>query len=121
MKKTSLFSLFTLPSLLFTDNELELIRQHISPLNGLNNTTSHAGELHLSGIVYVNADHWSIWVNNKRISSDNLHQIDGFQIEKVTPLMVEFSWIPPQSDKTQEFTLRPNQIFLVNKNRMMSK
>ena len=126
MKNISLFYLFSSPlmahpSLLFTENEVHMIHQNIAPQNELNNPASHSEGLHLSGIVYVNADHWSLWLNNRRIGSDTPHQIDGFHIEEVTPLMVKLSWVPPQSTQPILFTLHPNQMFLVNENKVIFK
>ena len=107
------------PSLLLTEHEIHLIHQHLSPENNLHNKDSNSSDFSLSGIVYVDATHWSLWLNKRMIRPDNLHQIKGVNIEKVTPLMVKFSWFPPHSTLPILFTLRPNQIYLGKENRVV--
>ena len=108
-------------SLFFTEREVHLIHQNISPQNELKKDISNSGDLYLSAIVYVDESHWSLCLNNRIIRSDGLHQIDGFHIEEVAPLKVKFSWLPPHSALPLSFTLHPNQMFLPNENRIIPK
>jgi len=109
--------LLAYPSLLLTENEIKLIRQnHLSQSNA--NNIQH---LFLSGIIYVDASHWILWLNNKTVHPNSLLQIKGLHIKKVMPHKVEFMWNSLHSTQPITFTLRPNQLYLVKENRIISK
>jgi hypothetical protein len=101
-------SLWASPSLFFTKDEINLI-------HSVNKRTTEISEtLHLSAIIYLNQDHWSLWLNNKLIRPQQPLNIKGLQVEQVTPHHVRFVWHSPASSEDLKFTLRPNQIFLLN-------
>src|SRR5258708_24987872 len=85
------------PSLLFTEKEVELIHENISHQTDQQHPEMLSGRLYLEAIVYVDADHWTLWLNNKMIHSHDPHTIDGFHIDKVTAVNVIFSWISQRS------------------------
>ena len=108
-------SLWASPSLFFTKEEINLI-------HAVDKKTENSSEtIDLSAIVYMNQDHWSLWLNNRLIRSHQSLDIKGLHIEKVTPHNVTFSWCSPTSSVPLTFTLRQNQIFLVNEKRVLSK
>jgi len=115
------YPLGSYPSLLLTEHEIRLIHQHLSLENNLQHNDSNPSNFSLSGIIYVDEHHWSLWLNKRMIRPDNLDQIKGVRIEKVTPLLVKFSWVPPRSTIPTPFTLRPNQTYLGKENRVMFK
>lgn len=89
-------------SLLFTPQEVEMIRAHRE--NGMT-----ASSLSLSAIMFVSAHNWTIWVNDQMIRAGE-RMLIPFQIEAVTPHDVTFSWTPDQVEK-QTFQLKPGQSF----------
>lgn len=100
-------SLWAFPSLFFTKDEINVI-------HSIDKKTEESSDmLHLSAIIYVNKDHWSLWLNHKLIQSNHPCFIDGLHIEHITPHTVTFSWNPPNASKPSKFTLRPNQRFLL--------
>lgn len=101
-------SLWASSSLFFTKDEINLI-------HSANKKTAESSEtLHLSAIIYVNKDHWSLWLNNKFIRPQQPLKIKGLQVEQVTPHKVKFIWRSPASSNPLKFTLCPNQTFLLN-------
>lgn len=109
------------PFLLFTEKEVNLIYQTLGSQTESNQSSSNVGELFLLGILYVDANHWSLWLNNMMIQSDKSHQIENFHIEHVTPNEVQFSLISPHSAVPITFLLQPNQMFSAKKNRVTSQ
>ena len=88
------------PSLFFTQEEIDSLRgQEDNALEKLN----------LSAIVYLDKDHWSLWINHKIIRPENRHDLSGFKIEDVTPFEVKFSSTDPLISPPSFFTLRPHQ------------
>ena len=81
-------------SLFFTQEEIDFL-----------DIQSDAPEkLNLSAIVYLDKEHWSLWINDKVIRPTNLHDLSGFTVEEVTPFEIKVS---PVSPETSSFTLRP--------------
>ncbi len=72
-----------------------------------------SNKLSLSGIVYRDAHLWTIWINQKMISSDTISEISGFSIEQVRHDAVQFSWMPPHSSQRERFSLHPGESFLI--------
>lgn len=114
-------SLWAHSSLFFTDSEIHLIHQNLLSQNKSNNTTSNSEELYLSAIVYIDGGHWTLWLNNRMIRSNDPYQIKGFRIDKVTPLEVKFSWPGSPSAILKTFTLHPNQVFCTKESRGISR
>jgi hypothetical protein len=104
-------------SLFFTKKEIQIIKKNILSQHKLNKMDKNLEYLYLSSIIYVDEAHWTLWLNHQIIHSCDPQHIHGFQIEKVTPLMAEFSWIPPQSADPVKFTLHSHQMFLGKENR----
>lgn len=113
-------SLWAHTSLFFTQREVRLICQNLLPVNKSKRDTS-CPALYLSAIVYIDATHWAIWLNNRMIRSDDPHQINGFYIERVTPIEVKFSCDESPSSIPKTFTLRPHQVFYGKENEFISK
>lgn len=87
--------LFAHPSLFFTQEEID----------SLSGQEDGFKTLHLSAIVYLDKDHWSLWINDKVIRPQNKHALSGFKIEEVTPFEVKFS----KTDSSESFILKPYQ------------
>ena len=94
------------PSLFFTKQEVHLMNQKFLSQN------KNTEWLYLSALIYVDADHWTLWLNHQVIHASDPQMFHGFHIEKVTPFAAEFSWLPPQSILPIRFSLRSHQIFL---------
>lgn len=89
--------LFAHPSLFFTQEEIQ----------SLNNQGNELKKLNLSAIVYIDKNHWSLWINNKVIRPENRHDLSGVKIEEVTPFEVKFS----KTDSSESFILKPYQTY----------
>ena len=96
------------PSLFFTNDEIGHIRKCLAGKEVLGNMS----QLFLSGIVFLDEEHWSLWVNNKIIRPENRHEIEGFYLEQVRPKGVKFSWIPSGTSNQILFTLHPYQTYV---------
>lgn len=103
------------PSLFCTDKEREYIEQ-----NRLK-SIDHSETLTLSAIIYTDSHRWTLWFNEQIIHATDPQKIREFHIKKVTPYDVTFSWNPPHSRSSIHFILRPNNIYLKNKNEIMNK
>src|SRR5438445_4337130 len=99
------------PSLFFTDKEINLIKQIFIFQQKLEKNPIKPENLYLSAILYVDETHWTLWANQKVVHASDLHFIDGYSIEKVTPLSAVFSYKPPSS-LPKKFTLRVHHMFL---------
>jgi hypothetical protein len=69
------------PSLFFTQEEID----------SLSTQDNEPEKLNLSAIVYLDKDHWSLWINDKVIRPENRDELPGFTIEEVTPFEVRLS------------------------------
>ncbi len=65
------------PSLFFSDEEMALPQETRIPLV-------------LSGILYSDPAHWTVWINGAPFCPDTLHE--DFDIEAVTPTTVTISY-----------------------------
>jgi hypothetical protein len=45
----------------------------------------------LSGLIYVDGDHWCLWVNDKIIDPEHPHELGKYHLEKVTSQYADFS------------------------------
>ncbi len=66
------------------------------------------GEIKLFAILYTDDQHWSLWINDKMIHPENMHDLMGVRIKKVTPDEVTFSYISSKNAGVKTFTLRPH-------------
>lgn len=110
------YPLFATPSLFFTEKEVHLIYQTLSA-----ETAPQQKDLFLTGILYVDTHHWSLWIGKTIITHHTRHQLKDFQIEQVTPFRVTFSWVPVPTAQPIRFTLHPNQLFSSKEKRVISK
>ncbi|MBA3813087.1 MAG: hypothetical protein H0X26_01125 [Alphaproteobacteria bacterium] len=107
------------PSLFFTEKDVSLINQSFFLKRQVIKTDKEKENLYLSALVYVNETHWTLWLNNRMIHSTDPHTIQGFHIEKVTPLEAVFSWHSPQSKAPLRFALRSHEMFLGNEKKVI--
>jgi hypothetical protein len=98
--------LWSYPSLLLTAEEIRSIHANL-PSQSL----SPSGRLFLSAILYVDATHWTVWINNSPLRPESSRDIEGFHIEEVLPRGVTFSWISPKQPMPIIFTLHPGQTY----------
>ena len=113
------YNLLAQPSLFFTDQELKIIHETIFLKSKSNETKTNYKVINLSAILYVDKNHWTLWLNDQVIHGVAPLPIAGFRIEKVTPHRVEFSWIPSHSTVRRRLTLRPRQVFLEKNDRII--
>jgi hypothetical protein len=98
--------LFAYTSLFFTEEDIKSIRE-----NQLDEQP-HSLNLHLSALIYMDQNHWTMWANHKIIRPETHGDIDGFHLQRVTPHEATFSWIPAESLIPKTFTLRPSQTYV---------
>ena len=96
-------------SLLLTEKEVNLIHESLPSHDP--HPSSDPGKLHLSAMIYIDEDHWSLWVNDKIIRPETRDNIEGFHLEKVTHEGATFSWTPPNGTVPVTFTLIPPQTY----------
>lgn len=106
--------LFAYPSLFYTDQDMEAIHE-----KGLDEKT-RSQRLYLSALIYLDQNHWCLWVNHKIMRPETSHSIDGFHLERVMPHEVTFSWIPQDSTMPNTFTLRPSQTYVANEQKIVA-
>jgi hypothetical protein len=93
----------SLDSIMFTSTEVALIKaqrqaENLSQYRKLGCIICH-------GILYVNNDKWTVWLNDKMISSQT--KFADIHIHKVTANMVSLTWRYKGKDHT--ISLRPQQ------------
>jgi hypothetical protein len=81
----------THPSLFFTEEELNSVFQK---------------SLHLTGILFMDDSHWTLWMNGKPITPKNIKFVDPFRILKVTADGVTIGWGMPLQIKTMKLRQR---------------
>ena len=112
----------SIPSLLFTSEQQSLLRE---ARNGFNTRIPLPEEskdqkteprldvenrkLSLSGIVFINPDEWTIWLNKKRITNANL-PTEAVDL-RVYKDFIELKWFDAKSNQIFPIRLRPNQTF----------
>jgi hypothetical protein len=101
--------LFAHPSLFFTEEDIKAIRDKAR------GEKDDCLKLHLSALIYMDKNHWCLWVNHKIIRPETRGDIDGFYLESVMPHKVTFSWTPPESLTPKTFTLYPSQTYSAKK------
>lgn len=109
------------PSLLFQDKEIERIQESL-PEKALRTSEVIAGKwesLTLFGIMYLDQDHWTVWVNNKTIGPKSPHNFAGVHLERITPTKVDFSWTSADGKRTQPFTLHPFQTYILKQQKIV--
>jgi len=99
-------------SLLFSPQEVDIIREH---LEGGGDIETLAPEipfetLYLSAIMFMDAQNWTIWLNDQIIHAGDFLDFLPIQIKTVTASDVTFAWTPP-GQKAQTIKLRAGQTF----------
>lgn len=99
-------------SLLFNPQEVDIIREH---LEGGGDIETLAPEtpfeaLYLSAIMFMDAQNWTIWLNDQIIHAGDFLDFLPITIKAVTAQEVTFAWTPP-GQKAQTIKLRAGQIF----------
>lgn len=119
MRNKSLLSLLLLlsrnilwasPSLFFTSKEISFIQQNMFS-NILVNPFAQAETISLSAIVYIDENHWTLWVNNIALRPQTVHEMENLKIMKVQPQDVTFLWAPHHTTTPKTFTLHPGQTY----------
>lgn len=64
-------------------------------------------DLTLLAILYYDATHWALWINDKVIRPDNVQELEGFHIEKVSLQEVTLTHPSPEGKELETLTLRP--------------
>lgn len=70
---------FLLFSLFFSENEVALIKENLT------DSKASSQNLSLTSLIYYNDSHWSLWLNKKLFHPDNIHELEGYDLKKVTP------------------------------------
>ena len=68
----------------------------------------------LSAILYFSPEKWTIWINDQMIT--NLGQMEGVHLKCVLP---DHIILQTFKDKTIDFSLKPNQSFIVQEERVV--
>ena len=90
------------PSLFFKDEEIVHFYKNQKVPYSQNDLT-------LLAILYYDANHWTLWINDKIIRPDNIQELEGFHIKKVFPHKVELSKLSEEGEHLETITLRPYQ------------
>ncbi len=124
-KGAEIFERSSVPSLVFTPSQYALLREarvgfHTkSPsLSDLKNADPNdpnyrsptvLRNIQLSGIAYNTPDDWTIWLNNGRVTPDNLpKQVIDLRVYKD---FIELKWFDEQTNQLYPIRLRANQKF----------
>ncbi|OJW51045.1 MAG: hypothetical protein BGO67_11985 [Alphaproteobacteria bacterium 41-28] len=107
--------LFAYPSLFFTEEDIKSIREDQL------DEQPHSLNLHLSALLYIDQNHWSMWINHKIIRPETCHDIDGFHLEGVTAYGATFSRISSESLIPRTFTLRPFQTYIAREQKVVDE
>ncbi len=67
----------------------------------------HPEEMTLRAILFHNENQWSLWIGDQVIHPENVHELNGFQIDKVTPTEVTLSKVEKEGEILKTFTLHP--------------
>ena len=65
-----------------------LTKQHSRKKETLENPAKE--NLYLSSIVFVDADHWTLWLNDRRFRADEEFPIEGFKLVAVSGDGIQF-------------------------------
>ncbi len=114
----------TIPSLIFTPSQYALLQ---SARAGFNTRPPSKAELRadpndpnyrpltnlrdisLGGIAFSNPDDWTIWLNNMRVTPDNLPS-EAIDL-RVYKDFIEIKWFDAKTNQVYPIRLRPNQKF----------
>ncbi|MBX9786705.1 MAG: hypothetical protein K2Y08_05145 [Alphaproteobacteria bacterium] len=75
---------FLLLSLFFSEDEVALIKENLT------DTKAPSQNLSLTSLIYYDDSHWSIWLNKKIFNPENIHELEGYELKKVTPTGAHF-------------------------------
>lgn len=131
--RTEIYVSPSIPSLMFTPTQTSLLRE---AKNGFSVNINEEGErvetppdltpeeieefksknaitsvrtVSLGGIVFINPNDWTIWLNQKLITPGRIpKEILGLRVSKD---FVELRWLDVQENKIYPIRLRPNQTF----------
>jgi len=112
-----------IPSLIFTSEQQSLLREARNGFNTRIPLASETGEpvktdpklptasrrISLSGIIFINPDEWTIWLNKKRVTSANLPK-EAVDL-RVYKEFIELKWFDAETNQIFPIRLRPNQTF----------
>ena len=71
-------------SLFFSENEVALIKENLA------DTKASSQNLSLTSLIYYDDSHWSLWLNKKLFHPENIHELEGYELKKVTSTGAHF-------------------------------
>jgi len=71
-------------SLFFSENEIALIKENLA------DTKTSSQNLSLTSLIYYDDSHWSLWLNKKLFHPENIHELEGYELKKVTSTGAHF-------------------------------
>jgi hypothetical protein len=101
------------------------------------NYGNQASNLHLSSIIYLDKDHWAIWINKKKIISEENNPSNEIYVDSITKDNISIIWaigvskwkalsgVSSSDDLVNvdsdgkvriRFNLKPNQSFILSRN-----
>lgn len=90
------------PSLFFKDEEIvHFYKNKKAPCS--------QNDLTLLAILYYDNNHWTLWINDKVIRPDNIQELGGVHIKKVSADEVELSKLSEKGEHLETVTLQPYQ------------
>ena len=98
MKKKTLIFL----SLFFSQTELKMLSNHLKAPGEISKNLS------LNSLLYLDDTHWSLWINQKLFHPQNIHDLENYELKKVTPQGAHFFCSLDQ----KSFILKPNQVYV---------
>ena len=72
-------------SLFFSENEIALIKENLV------DSKAYSQNLSLTSLIYYDDNHWSLWLNKKLFHPENIHELENYELKKVTPTGAHFS------------------------------
>jgi len=113
--------------------EKERIAKEVSEIN-------ERSKIYLGSLLYISKEHWAIWLNNDKLSSNINKKENEFYVKEIDGHKVKILWtlslskwkilsgkssvndLPKTNDKNQvliEFVLQPNQTFILKYNNVI--
>lgn len=88
-------------SLFFSESEVALIKENLT------NSKASSQNLSLTSLIYYDESHWSLWLNKKLFHPENIHELEGYELKKVTSTGAHFFCRLNQ----RTFLLRLHQVY----------
>lgn len=103
--------IFLFLSLFFSEAELKVIQNHLNPLR------EEKQNISLNSLIYIDKNHWSLWINHQLYQPQTIHHLKGYKLININQNGAKLFCLKDE----QSFFLKPDQTYVQKKQKVFEE